>query len=189
MPIRRMALAGMVAAFGAGTWYMVERGPEAVAHVSTQAAKTVKTETVKREALKAVMSQKGLSVEEQEALMGRFTAQYPKTAKTLQGWTPVTAEKLSALNTAYQSLSAAERQAIAKDVSAWQQQVWKKYPSVQKAWSAGGNERETRVAENVLELAATDRAQLDTSVTSLWKRISTQNPAWASKVDAIMSAK
>ncbi len=184
MPIRRMALAGMVAAFGAAGWFMGERGPDAVAHVSTQAAKTVKTETVK-----AVMSQKGLSVEEQDALMGRIKAQYPKTAKTLAAWTPVTASKLEALNGAYQSLSAAERQAIAKDVSAWQQQVWKKYPSVRTAWNAGGNARETRVAENVLELAASDRAQLDTSVASLWTRISTQNPAWASKVDAIMSAK
>lgn len=184
MPIRRMALAGMIAAFGAGTWFMAQRGPEAVAHVSTEAAKAAKTETVK-----AVMTRKGLSVAEQEALMGRIKSQYPQVAKSIAGWTPVTAEKLSALNAAYQALDASERQAIAKDVGTWQQQVWKKYPSVRTAWSVGGAERETRVAENVLELAAADRAQLDTSVASLWKRISTRNPQWASQVDAIMSAK
>ncbi len=185
MPIRRMALAGMIAAFGAGTWFlMAERGPEAVAHVSTEAAKAAKTETIK-----AVMTRKGLSVAEQEALMGRIKSQYPQVAKSIAGWTPVTAEKITALNTAYQALDASERQAIARDVSTWQQQVWKKYPSVRTAWSGGGAERETRVAENVLELAAADRAQLDTSIASLWKRISIRNPQWASQVDTIMSAR
>jgi hypothetical protein len=179
-----MALAGMVAAFGAGAWFVTERAPEAIAHVSTEAAKTVKNESIK-----AIMTRKGLSVAEQEALMGRMKAQYPKVAKTIDGWTPVTAEKLEALNTAYQSLSPAERQAIATDVSAWQQQVWKKYPAVREAWSAGGAGRETRVAENILELAATDRAQLDTSVSGLWSRISARNPGWAAQVDSILSAK
>ncbi|MNX01696.1 hypothetical protein D3C86_312380 [compost metagenome] len=188
MPIRRMALAGMVAAFGAGAWFLnaagaVEQGSKALTEAATKTASAVKTETVK-----AVITQKGLSPAEQDALMGRFKAQYPRTAKTIDGWTPVTARKIEALNEAYQALSATERQAIAQNVSAWQQQVWKKYPSVRTAWNAGGVERERKVAENVLELAASDRAQLDTSVSGLWQRISTQNPQWAAKVDAIMSA-
>lgn len=191
MPIRRMALAGMMAALGAGAWIMVEHGPETLARASaTSAELTAKTAAaVKTETIKEVITRKGLSPAEQDALMGRFKAQYPQTAKALDGWTPVTARKIEALHEAYQALSAAERQAIARDVSTWQQQVWKKYPSVRTAWNAGGVERERKVAENVLELAASDRAQLDTSVTGLWKRISTQNPQWASQVDAIMTSK
>lgn len=182
MPIRRMALAGMVAAFGAAGWYMVERGPQAVAHVEAQAKKPVSSETVK-----AIIGQKGLSVAEQEALMGRMQRQFPKTAQAIRGWTPVSAEKLVALHDAYQGLSASERQAIASEVGAWQQQVWRKYPSVRKAWT--GEETPPRVAENLFELAAADRAQLDTSVATLWERIAAQNPEWAKTVDAIMSAK
>ena len=184
MPIRRMALAGMMAALGAGAWIMVEHGPQTFANATAAVASAVSTETVK-----AVITEKGLSPAEQEALMGRFKAQYPRTAKAIDTWTPVTANKLSALNEAYQALSAAERQAIAQDVSAWQQKVWKKYPTVREAWNAGGVTRERKVAENVLELAAADRAQLDTSVTGLWAKISTRHPGWAAKVDAIMSAK
>lgn len=189
MPIRRMALAGMMAALGAGAWIMVEHGPQTFANATAAAASAVKPETVKREALKAVITEKGLSPAEQDALMGRFKAQYPRTAKAIDTWTPVTASKLEALNDAYQALSAAERQAIAQDVSTWQQKVWKKYPTVREAWNAGGVTRERKVAENVLELAAADRADLDTSVTELWSKIATRNPAWAAKVDSIMSAK
>jgi hypothetical protein len=191
MPIRRMALAGMMAALGAGAWIMVEHGPETLARASATSAelKAKTASAVSTETIKAVITKKGLSPAEQDALMGRFKAQYPQTAKTLDGWTPVTARKIEALNEAYQALGAAERQAIARDVSKWQQQVWEKYPSVRTAWNAGGVERERKVAENVLELTASDRARLDTSVTGLWKRISTQNPTWASQVDAIMTGK
>lgn len=189
MPIRRIALAGMMAALGAGAWIMMEHGPETLARASaTSAELTAKTaHAVKTETIKDVITRKGLSPAEQEALMGRFQAQYPQTAKALDGWTPVTASKIEALNEAYQGLSAAERQAIAKDVSLWQQQVWKKYPAVREAWNAGGVQRERKVAENILELAASDRAQLDTRTSTLWQRITTQNPTWAAKVDAIMS--
>jgi len=191
MPIRRIALAGMMAALGAGAWIMTEHGPETLARASATSAElaTKTAHAVKTETIKDVITRKGLSPAEQEALMGRFKAQYPQTAKALDGWTPVTASKLEALNEAYQALSAAERQAIAKDVSLWQQQVWKKYPAVREAWNTGGAQRERKVADNILELAASDRAQLDTRTSTLWQRIATQNPGWAAKVDAIMSQK
>lgn len=69
MPIRRMALAGMLAAFGAGSWVMVERGPEAVAEVTTQTAKAVSTEAVKTETVKAIIPQKGLNPAEVDAIL------------------------------------------------------------------------------------------------------------------------
>lgn len=191
MPIRRMALAGMMAAFGAGAWYMAEHGPQKVANAADHVKREV-TETasaVKLTTAKAVIAKKGLAPEDQEALLGRAKAQYPQLAKKLEGWTPVTATKLEALNEAYQGLSAAERRAIARNVSQWQAQVWQKYPTIQTAWNAGGVTRERNVAQSALELSAAEREALDTSVTGLWSRISAEHPQWAATVESIMSAK
>lgn len=173
--IRRMALAGMMAAFGAGAWFVLEHGPETVA-------------VAKEETVKAVIAKKGLAPAEQEALMGRFRAQYPKVSQKLEAWTPVTAAKLEALHDAYRTLPASERQAIAQDVSQWQRQVWEKYPAIRQTWNVGGLERERNVAETALDLPATDRQKLDTSVNGLWKTIETKHPQWASQVDAILRA-
>ncbi|GEM_PF-4420515 len=191
MPIRRMALAGMMAAFGAGSWFVVEHGPATVASAAAQdprdAAPTASAG--KSETAKAAIAKKGLAPAEQEALMGRVRTQYPQVARKLEAWTPVTAAKISALNEAYRSLGAAERQDIARDVSLWQRQVWKQYPAIRASWNTGGAERERAVAESALELASGERQQLDTSVTGLWKRIGTKNPKWVAWVEAIMSAR
>lgn len=184
MPIRRIALAGMVAAFGAAGWLMMEHGPQTVANATSQVASVAQTET-----MKAIIAKKGLSAEDQEALMGKFRAQYPKIAQTINGWTPVTAEKIEALHDAYRALAPAERQAIAQEVNAWQQQVLQKYPRLQETWKTGGNARERSLAETAIQLSAAERAQLDTSTAGLWNRIATRNPGWASQVEAIMSAK
>lgn len=182
MPIRRIALAGMVAALGAG--FVFDQGPALVAQAAARTG-----EAVEEAALGTIIARKGLEPAAQEALMGDLRARYPRTAEALAGWTPVTAAKIAALHEAYQGLSAAERAAIAREVGTWQQAVWQKHPAIRETWSAGGSEREVQVAKQAMELASPERTQLDTRTAALWRQISQRNPRWAQQVDAIMSGK
>jgi hypothetical protein len=179
-----MALAGMVAALGAGSWYVFEQGPAIVANAAARTG-----ETVEHAALGTIIARKGLDPAAQEALMGQLQERYPRAAEALASWTPVTAAKIAALHEAYQGLSEAERTSIVRDVGHWQAQVWKQYPAIRDTWAAGGTDREVQVAKQAMQLDSAERNQLDTSTAALWRQISQRNPRWAQQVDAIMSGK
>lgn len=192
--IRRMALAGMIAALGAGTWFALEEGPTIVANAAAESVQVVEkaaadsVQVVEKAALETIISRKGLDAETQAVLMGQLGERYPRTAAALASWTPVTAGKIAALHEAYQELSEAERAAIAREIGNWQQALWKQHAGIRETWSTGGNAREIEVAKQALDLGNAERAAIDTSVARLWRDLSARHPQWAQRVAAIMSA-